>query len=246
MSKVAAFLLCCMLVPALPAQASPAPLKVLFIGNSYTYYHRMPDIVAAMAATRESPRRFEVRMVAQGGASLFSHWENGAARRALRSGRWDVVVLQDRSLVALDQPDELNRYAERFADAARSAGARVVLYATWARRDRPETQARLNDAFATAARASRSELAPVGAAWEQALRRWPDVALHDADGSHPAGTGSYLAACVIYIVAQPDADTCPALADGDRDDLQFTGLRAVAAQAVKASRQRAQAEPMNR
>lgn len=209
----------------------PSPLKVLFIGNSYTYYHRMPDIVAAMSSRPESPRRFEVRMVAQGGASLAQHWDGGG-RRALRSGAWDAVVLQDQSTLPLTNPDRIGRYAERLAGTAREAGARTILYVTWARRDRPETQHDIDEAYAAAARQANAALAPVGTAWKRVRERWPDLALHDADGGHPSAMGSYLAACVLYISLQPGARECPALGDADRDDLAFARLRMVASEVM--------------
>ena len=41
-------------------------------------------------------------------------------------------------------------------------------------------------------------LAPVGSAWLVARREDPTLALHRADGTHPALAGSYLSACVLY------------------------------------------------
>ena len=41
-------------------------------------------------------------------------------------------------------------------------------------------------------------VAPVGLAWESALKQQPQLALHLEDKSHPAPRGSYLAACVLY------------------------------------------------
>lgn len=207
--------------------AELAPLKVLFIGNSYTFYHRLPDIVAAMAARPESPRKFEVRMVAQGGASLAQHWEGGG-RRALRSEPWDAVVLQDQSSLPMSNPAQIRRYAERLAGAARDSGARTVLFVTWAGRDRPATQSVIDDAYAKAARAADATLAPVGTAWARVRERWPGVELYDQDGSHPSAAGTYLAACVLYIRLQPGARACPPLGEADRVDPVLVQLREVA------------------
>lgn len=242
MSRAGTCLLLSCLGLALPARADLPPLKVLFIGNSYTYYHRLPDIVAAMSARPDSPRKFEVRMVAQGGASLARHWDGGG-RRALRGGNWDAVVLQDQSALPLSHPGQIARYAERLAGAARDAGARTILFVTWARRDWPADQTAIDDAYAAAARASDAVLAPVGPAWQRTRERWPDIALHDADGSHPAAAGAYLSACVLYITLQPGARTCPALAEADRTDPVFTHLRDVARDVVAEKRATREATP---
>ena len=42
-------------------------------------------------------------------------------------------------------------------------------------------------------------LVPVGMVWERFLAQYDEPVLHDADNSHPALAGSYLAACVFLI-----------------------------------------------
>ena len=42
--------------------------------------------------------------------------------------------------------------------------------------------------------------APVGPAWSIAVKEHPELSLWQEDGSHPTGTGTYLAACVFYAV----------------------------------------------
>ena len=42
--------------------------------------------------------------------------------------------------------------------------------------------------------------APVGPAWSISVKEHPELSLWQDDGSHPTGTGTYLAACVFYIV----------------------------------------------
>ena len=69
---------------------------------------------------------------------------------------------------------------------------------TWARQNRPETQASLTDAFLDLAEELDAVVAPVGIAWQDARREEPDLSLYFRDGSHPDPTGTYLAACVFY------------------------------------------------
>lgn len=215
------------------AAADAPPLKVLFIGNSYTYFHRLPDVVTAFSKTPESPRVIEVRMIAKGGASLLEHWEDGTARRAIRSGEWQVVVLQEQSLLPLSRPSQLATYAKKFATEVKEAGGRSVLYLTWARKERPDQQQTLDQAYADAAKESGASVARVGPAWAEARRRMPDLPLHDVDGSHPAPLGTYLAACVIYLTLLPEAKACPALGDADRNDARTVALREIALATVQ-------------
>ena len=81
--------------PAAAADEKTAPaLRVLFIGNSYTYYNNLPGMVAQL-----SGGRIETRMVARGGSTLQQLWDFGEAPAAIREGRWDYVVLQEHSLL---------------------------------------------------------------------------------------------------------------------------------------------------
>lgn len=190
----------------------PAPgdtVRVLFIGNSYTYVNNLPAVLAAMARSATPAREVVWRMVTTGGRTLKGHWEaDDAARRAIREGRWDYVVLQEQSLlgatvidgepVVSDPARIFWPYARRFAEEARAAGAEPLFYLTWARKNRPEAQAALTHAYMTVARETGARVVPVGLAWKDARRLHPDVELFDEDGSHPSPAGTYLAASVFF------------------------------------------------
>jgi hypothetical protein len=61
------------------------PLKVLFIGNSYTYCNKMPWIVAKLAESAQ--RDLLVDMVTQGGVSLEWHAHNQETLDAIEKRR---------------------------------------------------------------------------------------------------------------------------------------------------------------
>jgi len=63
----------------------------------------------------------------------------------------------------------------------------------------------LTDAYGAAAVELGATLVPVGMIWERFLAEHDEPALHDADNSHPALAGSYLAACV-FLIALLDED----------------------------------------
>ncbi len=85
-----------------------------------------------------------------------------------------------------------------------AAGAKSVLYMTWARSVAvaPPVQVDLmnlavSDYYERNAASIGALVAPVGRAWERALRD-PTVTLHSSDGSHPNAHGTYLAGCILY------------------------------------------------
>ncbi len=186
-----------------PAPMSNAPLRVLFLGNSYTSANRLPLMLQAMGIASRPPRKITVDSVTPGGQSLRGHWGTISrvkppAKSSVASGNWDYVVLQDQSMMPIVRAADTVKYAGLLGRAARDAGATPVMYLTWARRRTPKTQTALTEAYVRAAAEARGLLAPVGVAWANALAGDPKLVLHRGDDSHPTVEGSYLAACVFY------------------------------------------------
>jgi hypothetical protein len=177
------------------------PIRVLLIGNSYTYYNNLPGMISAL-----SGGRIETRMVVRGGANLQQIWDLGDATTAIREGKWDYVVVQEHSLLGgmrvdgvehVNEPDFFYDNARLYDAEIRKAKAKMILYLTWARRASPEQQVFLTHAYATIAQELGVQVAPVGVAWQKIRESDPAVVLHASDGTHPSPVGSYVAACVL-------------------------------------------------
>src|SRR5262245_11069159 len=175
-----------------------APLKVLFIGNSFTARNDLPALVAQLAAARG--KRLEHRLVSAGGASLRTHWNAGEALKAIQGGEYELVVLQEQSTLPIKNSKRMHENVRLFDEAIRAAGATTVLYMTWARQHAPESQQIITDAYTSIGRELGAMVAPVGLAWEHFLRAHAKPLLHDRDQSHPTLAGSYVAACVFLSV----------------------------------------------
>jgi hypothetical protein len=171
-------------------------LKVLFIGNSYTFCNKMPWIVSKLAESAQ--RTLVVDIVTQGGVSLEWHANNQETLNAIEKDDWDVVVLQDRSLGPIESRDKMHQFGEELNERIHEVGAETVLYMTWARRHIPEMIDDLADAYISLAKKINAKVAPVGIAWKNALEVRPDLILHTEDKSHPTSIGSYLTACIFY------------------------------------------------
>lgn len=196
------------------ARSNRPGLRVLFVGNSLTYYNDMPQLVHRFAVADRGARPiYAVEWVA-GGSTLRRASKERSLRELLGEVDWDVVVLQEQSQIpsfpASDRAREFTPYVRELADVIRRRGAEPLLFVTWAHRtgDRRNVagdtysamQARVDAGYLEAARAAQSAIAPVGAAWREALERRPHLSLWAADGTHPSPAGSYLAACVFYSV----------------------------------------------
>ncbi|WP_285509846.1 hypothetical protein [Actinokineospora sp. NBRC 105648] len=173
------------------------------MGNSFTYFHNLPEMVVALARPE---RAVSVAVIATGGAALDTTWASGEPSAHLAQGA-DFVVLQEQSTLGGDlvvdgiprpqDPARFHTAVRRAVPDILGAGASPVLYLTWARRDDPGAQEALDNAYRSIGDELGATVAPVGPAWAMALRERPDLVLHDADASHPAPAGSYLAACVL-------------------------------------------------
>ena len=191
------------------ARSAKPGLRVLFVGNSFTFRNDLPELVQRLSGRRH---RIVAVSFTAGGWQLRNFAANRELDRLLHEVRWDVVVLQEQSQIpsfdAEYRAREFEPYVRSLADKIAGVGARPLLFQTWGyrlgdRRNLPHDtfagmQARLAWGYAEAARAARASVAPAGAAWAAALSQRPQLDLWVDDGKHPNRKGSYLAACVFY------------------------------------------------
>ncbi|MEU4195317.1 hypothetical protein AB0E69_25685 [Kribbella sp. NPDC026611] len=178
-------------------------MRILFIGNSFTARNNLPGLLKGLAGARGID--LEHKLIQAGGASLRQHLNAGKALSEIATGGYDTVVLQEQSTLPIKSPDRFRESARDFDAAIKAAGTRTAFYETWARRNAPETQQALTNAYGAAAVELGATLIPVGMVWKRFLAKYDVPVLHDDDNSHPALAGSYLAACV-FLIALLDED----------------------------------------
>lgn len=219
------------------ANESPAtqarPLKVLFIGNSYTYVNDLPEMLKSLASSC-GEANLEVAKVALPGATLEALWEEGQARKALQQHRWDFVVLQEQSVLPTVEPERMYRYGRLFDSEIKKSGAKTVLFVTWARAGNSKMQEALDASYLHLGKDLRALVAPVGPAWEIALKANPGLPLHQSDGSHPSLTGTYLGALVFYSVLYGKPPECSAALVNGLSEKDAALVRQAAREATQA------------
>tara|TARA_B110000305_G_C19364314_1_gene601092 strand:- start:601 stop:1374 length:774 start_codon:yes stop_codon:yes gene_type:complete len=206
------------LAPELVAIDNSVPEKVLFVGNSYTA--QIKSVLGNMlkhSAYKDTTFEF----ITKGGAKLAQHSVDTKTLERIKSGGFDLVVLQDQS----QTPALSGSYAKSFHESVKvlsrvikDSGGEVVLYMTWGRLDGDKQnkhlfpdyetmQEMLSDAYEKAAKKNKTLLAPVGEVWsrvrnkDEALGR----ALYKGDGSHPSAKGALLAPAVFFRVMFDDS-----------------------------------------
>ena len=224
--------------PVVRAQPRPT-LRVLFVGNSHTYTHDIPAIVSAVAASATGPRPLvSATSITIPGACLADHLRDGRAEQAIRSGHFDVVVLQEcGGGVARNRP----RYwrAARVLQAAIAAtGARTVLAMVHSYRTGGNgTTEAIAASVRPLARELRATVAPHAVAWAALHRALPREQLFLPDGYHPSLVAAYLDACTTYATL-----TCASPEGVTRTTAEATIAPEVAAAVWRAAWQAVRAE----
>ena len=188
-------------------------LKVLFVGNSYTYGYNLAHIVSIISEGTST--KLITRKSTIGGASLSEHWLGGRelkTKEIIAEGDFDIVVLQDFSMSAIRTPESTLKYVNLFTEYNKSFGAQTYLFNTWAREKVPQYQAEIDEVYGQAARENGALRVPVGAAWELAQDLRPMVDLYTSDGSHPNELGTMLSASVfVRVITGELPETLPTL-----------------------------------
>ncbi|MBW5412049.1 DUF4886 domain-containing protein [Pseudomonas sp. MAG002Y] len=214
-------------------QSQSDPIRILFVGNSYTYVNDLPAVLSEMSRQGKQARPIETKTLAFSGASLEQHWTKKDVQQALQEQKWDYVVLQEHSMLPVKNPDFMYKYARLIDAEVKKNGAKTILYLTWARQNDPAMQAKLDKAYTTLANELGALLAPVGQAWQTALAEKPQPSLFLPDGSHPSFIGSYIGASVFYSLIygqmppQPSAAESKRLEKANAGELQQAAWKAV-------------------
>jgi hypothetical protein len=174
--------------------------KVLFVGNSFTYYNNsLHNHYRHFRNAKNGGESYgRVRVMAISGSALPEH-RLGLQQR-LEADDWDVVVMQGYNNGPIREG-----YAEPFRDAAREFAADIradggepVFFMTWAYTGKPEMTQQLDDAYTAIGKELNAMVVPVGRAFASALAQRPDLDLVVPDLKHPTLAGTYLAACTFY------------------------------------------------
>lgn len=187
-------------------------MKILFIGNSYTYYHDMPECIFAPMA-KEAGLEVEVQAVTHGGYKLewFADPENeeGKRLRSVVEGRhYDCIILQDHSLSTILDPGGFFDGIRKLKTLLEGKTDRFILYATWGRKPGCETLEQIGmtnaemtrhiaEFYDEAGQRFDMAVAHVGKAFAEYAREHPEEELYFTDLHHSSVLGSTIAARTI-------------------------------------------------
>ena len=189
--------------------------KVLWIGNSYTFYNDLPKMTANIAARNNIT--LENTEVLKGGERWSGHLQNPGLIEQLQKGGWDFIIMQEFSSGPAYSTkyvaENIIPYAETIDSIAHaySPDAQTVLYMTWGHRNGNirqtpyplddnynDMQERIKTTYIDLAYDLNAWCAPVGIAWQNVRAKYPEIDLYTPDDFHPSLAGSWLAANAIF------------------------------------------------
>ncbi|WP_413584178.1 hypothetical protein [Bdellovibrio sp. HCB274] len=127
--------------------ASAQPIKVLFVGNSFTYEPgdvsnpALPENFKAIALALQAD--VQVDAIVKGGQTMKRHFDEGEVAKKLQSTKYDYVILQAQSIEPLELPkcfpdnggpigrSEFVEYAKKLITLIQNSGATPVVFAHW-------------------------------------------------------------------------------------------------------------------
>jgi len=179
--------------------------KILFIGNSFTFYWNLPSLVESMAKEKGIP--LDIYQSTAGAATLKDHWDSKRglkSKKVLRENSFSTIILQDHSTSPLLKLAESKDYFIRFIELVKGNESKVILYGTWTYPANPligKTFKGIDPiqyALKPIADHTNSKIAPVGTAFRLFQEKHPEISVFTSDNKHPSAVGTYLAACVFF------------------------------------------------
>ena len=187
--------------------------KILFIGNSYTFYNDMPTAYFQTMATA-CGYDVEVATITKGAYTMEKFADPSdaygqmVANALSQKDLYDYVILQEQSVRPASNPEAFYAGARKLVDMVRQTGAQPVLYATWGRQTGSDKLTELNMTNETMSWALAAAYATIGKELDVPVyyaglafldvNTDTKIDLYDADKSHPSYVGSYLAAMVLF------------------------------------------------
>ncbi len=209
-----------------------ADVSILFVGNSHTSSHDLPNLVCEMIRFRHPEKTAYSHVVGVG--FLEDVARDSRCREEIESRQWKFVVLQAQKISVSGQQEYSRAEGIEIAKLAKARGATVYFFCEWGLRGVADNGPRQEKVYREMAGEAGAGVAAVNRAWDAALAGRPDLPLYAADGNHQSATGAFLTAAYLYgkltgeSPAPLSAFAYPDVSDADRSFLAEAAAKAAA------------------
>jgi hypothetical protein len=214
----------------IPDNSTSDNYLVLAMGNS----HALPigDIIETLIES-SLPGKTVSASLAPGSSYLVDRISDGLTLPALESQQWTHVILQAQQYSTSRSVIYPTTAAETWIRLAKKQGATPILFPEHPQKGDSSEGRYVYDIHDAIAKREKTCVAPIGLAWDEALKLDPTLALHSADGNHAAQTGALLTAMIFYqIITGEPAISLPYIDSFEADEATQMLLRQIVEQTL--------------
>ena len=200
---------------ALNARDTSKKYRVLFIGNSFTYYNDMNKPVGIFYnIAKKAGYDLIVDSVYKGAYTLRQFLDEKdtygkQVREKLNANKYDIVIIQEQSYLPISDPGDFYESCRDFKKLIEANGAEMWLYETWGYKEghaslaqygksTADMEMKLRAAYAAIGEELGVPVMNAGAAFTKVIAEDPKIELYHTDKKHPGVNGSYLIAWTIF------------------------------------------------
>jgi hypothetical protein len=175
-------------------------LRVLFVGNSFSYFYNLPQVINAMSEYSKKVH-IETRTSLVGGSNISQHLNQTKGTQTieiLNNQTFDYVVINHHSLATIEDPDGFFESSKQMVELVRNKNAIPVFMMTWAYHSNPLMIEMIATAYDDMGKKLGVDVVPCGNLFAE-TRKWrPDLNMFDDDDKHPSKHGTYLNALAFF------------------------------------------------
>ena len=173
-----------------------ADVSVLFVGNSHSMMHDLPNLIGEMIRFRHPEKTVYSNVFPVG--FLEDAARDDRCKKQIESAPWRFLVLQAQKESRSGRFEYSLAEGIDLAKLGKAHGCEVVFYSEWGLKEVAGHGQRIEKIYRKMAGAASAQVAPVGRAWELALSKRPELGLYSEDGNHQSALGAFLTACVFF------------------------------------------------
>ena len=195
-------------------------IKLLFIGNSFTYRPGTTDNpfipYAFMELGKKAGLNLQVDSVVMGSYTLAKFINPSDSMGAIVNQKlddnndYDYIILQEQSTTPINSYNGFETAVGKFVTKVKETQdhAKIILYETWGSpgglssancKTIEEMEDKLRKAYADCGDKYNLQVNYVGKGFTHVYKNYPDINLYDADERHPSYEGAYLSSCIHLI-----------------------------------------------
>ena len=173
--------------------------KILMIGNSFTFYWNLPQVLECMFTIRND--NIEVDQKTIGGSNLSKHWKLNNEKDYFVDN-YEYLILNDHSTYPLQNIDSCAKYIKLFVELSKKNQIIPLIYGTWEypylKNISKKRKSNTMEILDSLSRINQATYIPVGNAFQYIEQNYPNIQLYMDDQKHPSSNATYLASCVFY------------------------------------------------